>query len=253
MADFSAIRPPTGAHNVDAWPLITAALRGANDPDDVDRLLAPRYVEMVRSTHFSALTKRLRRCDLWASACVRSAELDLTRDEEIAVLTLWGEWRATGGWSRRYNRALHVATAEVFDFAPPFDLTRGMGKTAARIVSENRTAWHSIIRSVYDRTQALLTGSIVVGYRGIRTDRAPSAEPHDPGLRPLSSFSLDQTTGRTFPLSGSGSHHILQRAAIPAERVWATPASGFASLGEKELIVIGTNDRSDRVDELLLN
>jgi hypothetical protein len=235
-------------NEIDPWLAIEEDLQGRSDPNDVAAFIAPTLAKRWASHGFDALTTRLKRCDLWAVNASHANELGLTSDAEVAVMTLWGEWRASGGWSRRYIRALQLAATRVFKLTPSFDTSVGLGSVAAEILARHMDVFHRIIETQYEMTQATLKGGSIVAFRGVGRRTTARAGDVDPRLRPMSAFSLDQDIARAFAREARGqhgSHAILVEASIPAERVLATPATGLASFDEREVIVLGAQGTED--------
>jgi hypothetical protein len=223
-------------------------LQGRSDPNDVAAFIAPALARRWAGHGFDALTVRLKRCDLWMASARHATDLGLTSDAEAAVIALWGEWRASRGWSRRYNRALQLAAAHVFKLRPSFKTSGGLGSVGAEIFARHMDTLHRIVETQYEMTQALLKGGSIIAYRGVGRRTAARAGDVDPLLRPMSAFSLSPVTARAFARDARGrhgSHAVLIEAAIPAERVLATPATGLASFDEREVIVLGSQDTGD--------
>lgn len=225
----------------EVWTDLLRALRFPSDADvdEFDRRFAQDFASELHGTSFDALIAEFQNDEDWYGAVTRAASLGISDQSEIAVVALSGQWRTTDAHDRLLGRALHTAAALAFDLrSRPSDQ---LESRARALVSRHHSVWCQIIAGEYERTQALLEGRSVVGHRGLRRNVAARTGAVDPVLRGLSSFSADPKIATDFPMSQAvGSHQIMQSAMIPAERILATPATGFASMLELELVVIGS-------------
>jgi hypothetical protein len=172
---------------------------------------------------------------------------------QIALFGLGGEWAASGARDRVSGVALQIAAAEIFGGS-----MANVGLWAATSVVPEAHGMlatvgdglHLVLETVYDLTQnALLDGDGVVLYRGIGSNHVDDLG--SPALLPISSWSTDQAVAAHFPFYGTTSpRKVVLAACVPHERIFSIPETGFASLAEKEVAVLGANDEQDRVNVL---
>jgi hypothetical protein len=227
------------------WSLICSKLQIPSAPSDadvgkVDRFIAADFAAELVSAEFDAFVDELKADDeAWFVGSSRAAALGINDVRETAVIVLAGEWRSSEAYGRPYGRAFQLAAADAFGLAVPPEAASGVGEAARQLIDEHPTLWKQIIKAQYTRTSALLGSGVVVAHRGLSRATPAQAGGVDPRLRPLSSFSLDAGIAQHFPMTGSGGATVLQHADVPVERILATPATGFASLLEREIVVFG--------------
>jgi hypothetical protein len=107
---------------------------------------------------------------------------------------------------------------------------------------------------VYKSTQMLLKGNNIESvevYRGISFSRSLPAEFQfygdtkraDVNLRPLSSFSSNESIALNFAVESKNSGFKLT-SVVPAARIFSVPKAGLGSLDEKEFVIIGGKIRA---------
>jgi hypothetical protein len=247
MQPLPALTAPS-ATAADIWAMICTKLQIRTDPSDpeverVDRLIAAEFAAELAGDEFRAFIEELKTdVEAWGGGKYRATALGISDIAETAVIALAGEWRSSDGYFRRYGRAFQLAAADAFDLAVPPGTLSGVGEAARQLVDRYPALWNRIINLQYARTAALLGSSIVVAHRGNSHPTPAQQGSVDPKLRPVSSFSLDAGIALHFPMNDSSCVTLVQHAQIPVERILATPATGFAALLEKEIVVLGPSE-----------
>lgn len=197
-----------------------------------------------------------------------------TRPDEVPM-ALRNLWANTSNDEHRWAIAVQMAVAEEFDLdtLPITELTQrafDVRDEARETFSDYGTGLQVYARAVYDTTQQYLSDArdsglidggplpVVRGmglsesvyrdhYSGVMTNDINSATKVWPAvevsLNPLSSFSTNANTARTFSKRGNNDPFVsLTRAYVPQEQIWGMSQLGHGSYRESEVIVLGGDD-----------
>ncbi len=183
----------------------------------------------------------------WFSGSNRARDLGLDDDLAIGLVVLAGEWEGSGARERQVGLALHLAAAAEFDVGVDALPADGPARaTADQLLAAHGPALRMFLRLQYERTQAFVAEP-VVAFRGVimrDPPRGPLAR-IQPLRAPLSSFSLDGHIGESFPMYSptdvAPAAYVVLMAQVPPERILTTPVTGFASLHEQEIVVVGAS------------
>ncbi len=187
---------------------------------------------------------------------------------EAVTSQLVGQWAATANDQDAVSLAIQDAAARVFGLTETDGSLQATvaewndyGSNADEITATSGPMLEAFVQSQYDATQEMLAANGIDHvdlYRGvdlsgeaqesslaneiIRTGMTGSGTMNDTqvDLRPLSSFSLDASTAGNF--QGSEEMNAVLNAAVPAERIVGTFATGVGSYQEHEFVVIGGGD-----------
>jgi len=110
-----------------------------------------------------------------------------------------------------------------------------------------------MVHAQYDATQAFLKANgmeSVILYRGVRS-KTLYADVSDGGTklnagqernlrsRPISSWSASRDAATRFADYGFKGESVVLRRTVPASQIFSTPLTGYGSLGEFEMVVLG--------------
>jgi hypothetical protein len=178
-------------------------------------------------------------------ACSQARELGLQSKAAVLVLFLIAERTTSFAGASPYGQALAEAAERVFA-----DGTATSGEVVSKLMTEHGDAFVRFLTAERELTAELLDGlESVTLYRGVRMT-APGGGELNPQLRPLSSFSTSASCAISLaehgPDAGSQGDVVLLSAAVPVERILATPGTGAGAVLERE-VVIAVGDGADRV------
>jgi hypothetical protein len=179
----------------------------------------------------------------WYGVDIRASELGWHDDASRLVLWLVSEKTTTGEADSPYFHAMGAAAASLVGAdIPPLD------NRAATLYSRHGDLLSRVVVGQRALSEGLLQGITEVAlHRGDATARELST-PADPKLWPLASFAVDFETAKSFAgrkAQRVGGTPVVYSAIVPAARIIATPATGFAVGGEREVVVDAANP-SDR-------
>lgn len=171
--------------------------------------------------------------------------VDLHRRSTVGGLV--DGWSATAADNNAWALAMQRAVAEEFkQGAAPLKVFVGRDAGAIRdskaIYEEKGAALRAFVRAQYEETQRQLREqgiTEVTLYRGMGGARgAAGVTQEEMVLQPASSFASDYDTARLF----TGSNPALIAVKVPADRILATPRSGWGSLREHEFVVLAPQE-----------
>ena len=244
---MSAMRPAERDQNgQELWaPVLAHAGMGPEDDDAFREALLWRVVPELarRLTDAPGIATLVAEVDAdedddyWCGAVSTAAQLGWQDDTSRLVVWMLTQKTTTGEANSAFFHGMAAAAAELVGARIPV-----LGTRAAALHAAHGDLLVRFVEAQRDLTAALLNGLTEVPlHRGDALPDIVPGAPVDPSLWPLASFAVDFETAASFAhrkVSRVGGTPVVYTGIVPIGRIVATPATGFAAGGEREVVVL---------------
>lgn len=214
----------------------------------VIRLLSNSLKREVKPSQVRSLWRRLERDGFLLPATG-------TQLEQI-ISTVINTWMATSADSHPLALALQWAVEDVFQYGGRTNHFGIIGEDGKKLYQRHKAFFQALVKAIYRESQAWLERNgfpeEVYLARGMSFPRTmlPRIDPEKVSrgtvnlqLQPASSFSWDPSVAAQFAsgtaAARTGYIGVVMLVKVPRERILAVPYTGFGTVSEREVVVIG--------------